>query len=184
MPDTQIKKPTKWPKIFPPLTSEQKAISDDFMKYWHEALSSRYGIVDEFNHNYVVKTAPEKFIRTLEIGAGNGEHLEYEKLNQEQKANYVAVDIRENMIAELHNRFPEFRAVVGDCQKRMNFEDGYFDRILAIHVLEHLPNLPVAIREMYRLCDKDHGVLSVLMPCEGGLDFPWFSGQALKKSLK
>jgi len=75
MPDSKIKQNAKWPKIFPPLTSQQVAISDDFMKYWHEVLSSRHGIVDEFNHNYVVKTAPPGFVRTLEIGAGNGEHL-------------------------------------------------------------------------------------------------------------
>ena len=35
--------------------------------------------------------------------------------------------------------------------------DGYFDRILAVHVLEHLPNLPAAIRECYRLCNKTKG---------------------------
>ena len=29
---------SKWPKTFPPLTPEQKRISDDFMKYWHEVL--------------------------------------------------------------------------------------------------------------------------------------------------
>ncbi|MEI6708722.1 MAG: class I SAM-dependent methyltransferase [Methylococcales bacterium] len=171
MPDIEINKHTKWPKIFPPLTPEQVIVSDDFMQYWHEVLPRRYGIVDEFNHNYVVKTAPQKFTRTLEIGAGNGEHLKYERLNEQQKANYFAVDIRENMIADLNKQFPEINAVVGDCQLRMDFEDGYFDRILAIHVLEHLPNLPVAVSEMYRLCDKDQGVLSIVIPCEGSLAY-------------
>ncbi len=171
MPDSKIKQNAKWPKIFPPLTPEQVAISDDFMKHWHEALSRGYGITDGFNHKYVVKTAPPDFVRTLEIGSGTGEHLKYERLNQEQRDNYVAVDIRENMMAELRSQFPEIRAVVGDCQTRMNFADGLFDRILAIHVLEHLPNLPAAIREMYRLCDKDRGVLSIVIPCEGSLAY-------------
>lgn len=163
--------PVKWPKTFPPLTPEQTAISDDFMKYWHEVLPRKYGIVDEFNHNYVVKTAPKNFSRTLEIGAGNGEHLKYENLSPEQEANYVAVDIRENMIAKLSEQFPHIKAIVGDCQGRMNFEDGFFDRILAIHVLEHLPNLPAAVREMHRLCDKNRGVLSIVIPCEGSLAY-------------
>ena len=161
----------KWPKTFPPLTPEQAAVSDDFMKYWHEVLPRRYGVVDEFNHHYVVKTASKNFARTLEIGAGNGEHLKYEKLNAAQKGHYIAVDIRENMVAELRKQFPEIRAVVGDCQQRMDFEDGYFDRILAIHVLEHLPNLPAAVREMHRLCDKNRGVLSIVIPCEGSLAY-------------
>ncbi len=168
---TKIKPYAKWPKTFPPLTRAQAGISDDFMKYWHEVLPRRYGIVDEFNHNYVVKTAQKNFTHTLEIGAGNGEHLKYEKLSQEQKGNYVAVDIRENMVAEIHSQFPDIRAVVGDCQKRMDFDDGHFDRILAIHVLEHLPELPSAVREIHRLCDKNRGVLSIVIPCEGSLAY-------------
>ena len=27
---------TRWPKVIPPLTPEQQAISDDFMRHWHE----------------------------------------------------------------------------------------------------------------------------------------------------
>ena len=171
MPDDNTGLRAKWPKTFPPLSAEQIAISNDFMKYWHEVLPNRYGVVDRFNHNYAVDAAPKNFSRTLEIGAGNGEHLKYEKLDPEQRANYFAVDIRENMIAELKSQFPEVNAVVGDCQGRMDFEDGHFDRILAIHVLEHLPNLPLAVKEMHRLCDKSRGVLAIVIPCEGSLAY-------------
>lgn len=159
--------PTKWPKRLPPLSLEQQQISDDFIKYWHEVLPRRYGFVDEFNHRYPVQNSPKLFVKTLEIGAGIGEHLEYEKLNAEQELDYVAVDIRENMIAEIRRRFPKVKAVVGDCQRRLHFRDDYFDRILAIHVLEHLPDLPAAVREMHRVCDKQGGVLSIVIPCEG-----------------
>ncbi|MCX7217344.1 MAG: class I SAM-dependent methyltransferase [Burkholderiales bacterium] len=161
----------KWPKLFPPLTPAQAEISDDFMKYWHEVLPKRYGIVDRFNHTYAVKAAPANFSRTLEIGAGNGEHLKYEKLSADQKVNYFAVDIRENMVSELRAQFPDVNAIVGDCQGVMSFEDDYFDRVLAIHVLEHLPNLPAAVKEMHRLCNKSRGVLSIVIPCEGSLAY-------------
>jgi len=171
MPKNNDQRAKKWPKTFPPLTAQQEEISNDFVQYWHEVLPRRYGVIDEFNHKYVVRNAPENFTHTLEIGAGNGEHLKYEKLNLAQKLNYVAVDIRENMITELRKQFPEINSVVGDCQTRMDFEDGYFDRILAIHVLEHLPNLPAAVREMSRLCDKNRGVLSIVIPCEGSLAY-------------
>jgi ubiquinone/menaquinone biosynthesis C-methylase UbiE len=157
----------KWPKISAPLTAEQQIISDDFMRYWHEVLPKKFGIVDKFNHRYPVLTAPASFRRTLEIGAGTGEHLDYEKLTIEQEDNYFAVDIRENMIAALRLRFPNIKAIVGDCQERLDFKDGNFDRILAIHVLEHLPNLPLAVKEMHRLCEKKRGVLSIVIPCEG-----------------
>jgi SAM-dependent methyltransferase len=158
---------THWPKTIPPLTPEQKAISDDFMKYWHEVLPRRYGIIDDFNHGYAVKQAPAAFRTTLEIGAGLGEHIEYEKLTPEQESQYFALELRENMAAEIRRRFPRVQVRVGDCQERLDFPDGFFDRILAIHVLEHLPNLPAAVREMHRLCHPGHGILSVVIPCEG-----------------
>jgi SAM-dependent methyltransferase len=158
---------SKWPKTFPPLTDEQKQISDDFMKYWHEVLPRRFGRIEKFNHGYPVRRAPAKFHRTLEIGAGLGEHLEHERLTPEQEKNYYAVELRPNMTAALQERFPRIKAITGDCQQRLDFPDGYFDRMLAVHVLEHLPNLPAAIREMHRLCDKQVGVFSVVIPCEG-----------------
>jgi SAM-dependent methyltransferase len=157
----------KWPKRFPPLNSEQKAISDDFMKYWHEVLPRRFGMADAFNHKYPVRTVGRNFFRSLEIGAGLGEHLGFERLTPEQARNYYAVDIRANMVDALRERHPEVNAIVADCQQRLDFPDGYFDRILAIHVLEHLPNLPGTVKEIFRLCDKSKGIVQVIIPCEG-----------------
>ena len=156
------------PRFSPPLTKEQRRISDDFMKYWHEVVPKQYGIIDHFNHSYPVWHAPASFVRTLDIGAGLGEHLAYEKLTPEQEVNYVAVDLRENMCATTQKRFPRVQVVVGDCQKGLNFPTGYFDRIIAVHVLEHLPDLPRAVNEMHRLCRKPDGTFSVVIPCEGG----------------
>ena len=160
-----------WPKVLPELTPEQQRISDDFMRYWHEVLPRRYALAEDFNHNYPVRHAPKHFLRTLEIGAGLGEHLSYERLTPEQKTHYVAQELRENMAAQIKQRFPEVLTCIGDCQARLDFGDGHFDRILAIHVLEHLPNLPAAIAEMYRLCNKESGVFSVVIPCEGGIAY-------------
>src|ERR1043166_4904956 len=141
-----------WPKIIPPLTPEQKAISDDFMRYWHEVLPKRFGIVDEFNHRYPVKHAPCEFLSTLEVGAGLGTHLQYEQLTAEQERNYVALELRENMAAEIRRRFPAIQAEVGGCQ-------------------EQLANLPAALRELHRVCHPERGALSVVIPCEGGFAY-------------
>jgi ubiquinone/menaquinone biosynthesis C-methylase UbiE len=171
MPKKFTQSSQKWPKRFPPLSPEQVAISDDFVKYWHETLPRKYSVVDEFNHRYVVNHAPIDFRRTLEIGAGLGEHLRYERLTPAQEENYVAVEIRSNMVEQLKKRFPRIKTIVGNCQERLEFDDGYFDRVLAIHVLEHLANLPAAVREMHRLCDKVKGALSIVIPCEGSLAY-------------
>lgn len=156
-----------WPKVIPPLTPEQERISNDFMEYWHDVLPRRYGIVDRFNHRYPVKYSPTAFERTLEIGAGIGEHLEYERLTPEQEANYYALELRQNMSQRIAERFPRVHVVQADCQKPLPFTDGFFDRILAIHVLEHLPNLPACLQELHRVCDKQRGALSIVLPCEG-----------------
>lgn len=161
----------KWPKIIPPPTPEEKRVNDDFMEYWHNVLPKTYGFADKFNHEYAVKNAPMEFLKTLEIGAGLGEHLDYEKLSLDQRKSYHSVELRANMVQQIRERYPDVNVVHGDCQKKLPFEDGYFDRILAIHVLEHLPDLPACIAEMYRLCNKDHGIFSVVIPCEGSLAY-------------
>jgi SAM-dependent methyltransferase len=158
---------SKWPKLLPPLTAEQKKRSDEFMKLWHEVLPQRYGLVERFNHNFPVRHSPRDFTTTIEIGAGLGEHINYEKLSPEQERNYHCNEYRENMAAEIRRRFPNVQTVVGDCQQRMDFPDGFFDRYIAVHVLEHLQNLPAAIREAYRLLNKQTGCMLVVLPTEG-----------------
>ena len=157
----------KWPKHVPPLTAEQTAIGNDFMAYWHSLLPRHFSLIERFNHGYPVWHAPRTFKTTLEIGAGLGEHIVHEPLTAEQQRHYYALELRPNMARAIQERFPKINSIVGDCQERLDFPDGYFDRILAIHVLEHLPNLPATVREAYRLCDKQRGVLSVVIPCEG-----------------
>lgn len=157
----------KWPKVLPELTEEQRELSDRFMKIWHEELPKKYGMIEEFNHRTPVKFSPGDFRTTLEIGAGLGEHLEYEVLSEEQRRGYYCNEFRENMAAEIRRRYPEVQTVVGDCQARMDFEDGFFDRIIAVHVLEHLPNLPACVTEMRRLLNAELGRLLVVIPTEG-----------------
>jgi SAM-dependent methyltransferase len=157
----------KWPKTFPPLTAEQQRINDDFMKRWHEVLPNRYGMIEKFNHTFPARHSRPGFKTTLEIGAGLGEHVNYEKLTPEQEQNYYALELRPNMAARIKANHPRIQAIVGDCQTRLDFPDGYFDRYIAVHVLEHLPNLPACLREAYRLLNRERGQLLVVIPCEG-----------------
>lgn len=161
---------TKWPKTIAPLTPEQKEINDDFMAHWHKQLpnSLKFKLVEFFNNGYPKWHAPTHFKTTLEVGAGLGEHIAQQTLSEEQQKNYVALELRENMAENIRSRFPLINTCIGDCQERLPFEDNYFDRILAIHVLEHLSNLPTAVKEMYRLINKEKGIFSVVIPCEGG----------------
>jgi SAM-dependent methyltransferase len=157
-----------WPKRLPELTPEQQQIRNDFMKLWHEVLPRRYGAIERFNHRFAVRFAPAfPGCRTLELGAGLGEHLEYEDL---EKQEYHCVELRPEMAAEITRRFPSVKAEVGDCQQRLPYPDGHFDRVVIVHVLEHLPDLPAALREVRRVL-KPSGRLAVVYPCDPGLAY-------------
>lgn len=158
-----------WPKVLPPLSPEQQLRSNEFMRLWHEELAARprYGLVEQFNHSFPVRHSPAGFRTTLEIGAGLGEHLAYEKLTPDQERNYYCNEMRENMAAAIRQRWPQVNTVVGDCQQPLDFPEGFFDRYIAVHVLEHLPNLPAAIREAHRLLNKETGRMLIVVPTEG-----------------
>ena len=161
----------KWPKVLPELTAEQTAVHDDFMKRWHEIVPRRYGAIDRFNQTFPVKHSRPGFRATLEIGAGLGEHIHYEVLTAEQESEYWALEMRASMAERIREAHPRVQTVVGDCQQRLDFADGYFDRYIAVHVLEHLPNLPTCVSEAWRLLDKQRGQLLAVIPCEGGLAY-------------
>jgi SAM-dependent methyltransferase len=155
--------PGLWPKRLPALTDEQKRIREEFMALWHDVLP-RYGAVEGFNHAYPLRSRDGSRVRTLEIGAGLGGHLPFEDLATQE---YHALELRADMARRITERFPSVTVAVGDCQARIPYDDASFDRVLAIHVLEHLPDLPAALQEVRRVI-RPGGTFSVVIPCEGG----------------
>jgi len=155
-----------WPKQRQPLTDRQQAILQDWYAHWLTVAQPRYGAINRFNHKYAARSAA-KGIRTLEIGAGTGEHLVFEDLDAQQ---YFALELRQELAERLQSRFPNVRTIVGDCQHRIDVPDGFFDRVLAVHVLEHLTDLPRALLEVARVL-RPGGVFSAVIPCEGGVGY-------------
>jgi SAM-dependent methyltransferase len=158
---------TSWPKILPQLTPEQIQIRDSFMRDHLEAMQHKwYGVIENFNHGYPLKSFSSGS-RTLEVGAGIGSHLNWENY---QVQDYYALELREDLVKKLSEKYPGVHAITADCQEQLPFENNFFSRIMAIHVLEHLPNLPAALREIHRVLAID-GKFSVVIPCEGGLAY-------------
>jgi SAM-dependent methyltransferase len=157
-----------WPKAVPPLDDAQRRISDEFMQHWHDVLPAKYGAIERFNHGYALQFLPklDRF-RTLEIGAGIGAHLAFEDISRQD---YHCVELRQNMADALKERFPQVTVSVGDCQKNLPYEDNSFDRVVVIHVLEHLPDLPGCLDEVDRVL-KPGGIFSVVLPCDPGLAY-------------
>ena len=157
---------TKWPKELPPIDPEHQATIDDAIRRWHENLPGSYQMIERFNHRYPLRSIGglEGHLRTIEIGAGLGEQLAYEDLTGQD---FTCVEMRPEMAAGIRERFPAVTTIVGDCQQQLPLDAGSFDRAIAVHVLEHLPNLPKALDELRRLL-RVGGRLSVVIPCDPG----------------
>lgn len=111
-----------------------------------------------------------KFSQVLEIGAGTGEHLRHVKhdfdsyllTDHDQKA----LDVAKNKLEQVQSRGCfKFSKTNG---YKLDYKSNSFDRTIATHVLEHIPNPHLAIKEWARVT-KNNGVLSILIPTDPGI---------------
>ena len=160
--------PAAWPKTPPALTPQQQAAREAFMRAWLEELPGRYGAIERFNHGALSHLPLRRGKwRTLEIGAGIGAHAAFEDLEAQE---YHCLDYRGEFCDTLRG-IPGIAGVTeANIEHETPFAAGSFDRIVAIHVLEHLRNLPDAIAEIDRILAND-GIFDVVLPCEGGLSY-------------
>jgi SAM-dependent methyltransferase len=152
----------QWPKTVPPLTPAQLAAREAWYIIWLERYNKN-GIMEYFNQGFPASLPVPKVCRTLQIGPGRGDTLSASDMASDT---YHVLELRDEFCKKLAERMPVERIHQGSIEERQNFPDGSFDRVLAVHVLEHLPNLPAALAETERLLTPD-GVLDVILPCEG-----------------
>jgi phosphatidylethanolamine/phosphatidyl-N-methylethanolamine N-methyltransferase len=147
----------------------------DAVNYNGRSLASR---VLQHGHSLVEKGfGPEAYFDTvLEVGAGHGEHIDSVR---HQYRRWIMTDINAD---ELRRRWdtPEARArgiEVGaaDAKNLAGYEDNSADRLLASHVLEHLPDPCSVLREWSRVV-KPGGTISLVQPCDPG--FAWRFGRS------
>lgn len=156
-----------WPKVPPTLTAEQQSAREQFEMHWHQQLPHKYRLLERFNHTFPARLPIKDGCRTLEIGAGIGGHLPFEELSRQD---YYVLEKRPRFCEELRKKVDSDRVICGDIETRLSFPEGLFDRVVAIHVLEHLRRLPDALEEISRVMKAD-GVLDVVLPCEGGFAY-------------
>jgi SAM-dependent methyltransferase len=157
---------SKWPKQRPALSTEQLRILEDWYSYWLGVQPGTFSRVTRFNNEYSLRSY-RPGARTLEIGAGTGEHLAFENLTNQE---YLTLELRQSFAEQIRRNYPRIQVILGDCEQRIDLPDSSIDRAIAIHVLEHLAGLPGALDEIRRILKPD-GAFSVVIPCEGGFAY-------------
>ena len=122
-------------------------------------------------------TGQAHFGRVLEIGAGTGEHLPYVRHTFDEYTlsdlDPQTLEVAKKKLAGIHDGRVRFEAQTGSS---LTYADNTFDRIVASHVLEHINQPHLALKEWYRVL-KHGGVLSILIPTDPGL--AWRLGRHL-----
>lgn len=117
------------------------------------------------------------FSQVIEIGAGTGEHLQFVRHEYDR---YVLTDIDPKTLEVARRKLtaPHAGELAFETQEstRLSYDDNSFDRLIATHVLEHIYQPHLALKEWQRVVKKG-GLLSILIPTDPGL--AWRLGRHL-----
>ena len=158
---------------------------DEYVRQWaemYEASNYGKGMAGYFlRRSHVWSERPfgpdTRFSKVLEVGAGTGIHVRF-----------VRHAFDEYWLTDLNPPFLEKLVIGDDTPARgrihiksenataLSFPDNTFDRLIAAHVLEHLPQPHLVLREWVRVL-RPGGILSLVLPCDPGV--AWRVGRAV-----
>lgn len=106
-------------------------------------------------HEHVISLLEaEEASSVLDLGCGRGEHLRMLARTMPAGARLVGLDFREQVLEEARaavDEDPRFEFLQGDVSERLPFEDGEFDRVLSVNMLEAIPAKDELAREAHRV---------------------------------
>lgn len=124
------------------------------------------------SHTLLEKTLPSSGgVETiLEVGAGSGHHFPY--VNK-CFTKYLMTDGSREMLAIAAEKYSKevSSGRLGIEQQdatRLSYPDNSVDRLIATHVLEHLPK-PVNVLMEWNRVVRSGGLISIVLPCDPGL---------------
>lgn len=119
----------------------------------------------------------DHFPQVLEIGAGTGEHLGFVRHSFDK---YVLSDLDAKTLEvakrKLNDKFGSKLMFETQSGEGLSYADNSFDRLIATHVLEHIYQPHLALKEWARVV-KHGGILSILIPTDPGI--AWRLGRHL-----
>ncbi len=117
----------------------------------------------------------DHFSTVLEVGAGTGIHIQQVRHAFDQ---YIISDIDDRYLKTADvDDVSNFKIVVAtEDATNLSFPDNSIDRLIAAHVLEHLPNPHLVLKEWHRVL-KPGAAMTILLPCDPGI--AWRLGRCL-----
>jgi SAM-dependent methyltransferase len=160
---------TKWPKQLKELSPELREKAKNWEADWLPHMNSAYGFVPRFNEAFLKAVTPKLGANptVLEIGPG----LSNQVRSLLSHSTYYCIERRNDFCEEIRKVVPAEHVFHQVAEERVPVDDHFFDAVLAIHLLEHLRNLPATLREIRRIL-KPNGHLFAVIPCEGS---PFYS---------
>lgn len=159
-----------------------------YLAQWNDAyqrLNYNQGLSSYFlgkSHDWAESSfAPtHHFARVLEVGAGTGAHIDSVRHTFDE---YVMTDMNIDILQTAAKRSAATRNVRTEQQDatKLTYPDASFDRLIATHVLEHLPAPHQVLREWHRVV-KPGGVITLVLPCDPGI--AWRLGRAIGSRAK
>jgi hypothetical protein len=147
----------KFPKIRKPLSKKVKKIfNKEYLKNRKNILSQ---ISERWMHLSIKGRNSKKKFATLEIGAGNLNHLKYE--GSTNLLNYSIIEPKKFLLKG--NKYLKVVKIYEDLNQ---VKKKSIHRIISCAVLEHLTNLPDYLVFSSK-CLKNNGYQSHSIPCEG-----------------
>ncbi len=125
---------------------------------------------------------PKDVETVLDIGFGRGQ-IPYRMKNEGKKVTSIGLEL-ESYGVDLAQIEKDGIKLIEANVENMPFDDNSFDCVIASHILEHVPNMGIALQEIRRVLKKN-GYLVLLIPkyddyiCAGHINTGWNIGQLI-----
>jgi phosphatidylethanolamine/phosphatidyl-N-methylethanolamine N-methyltransferase len=100
----------------------------------------------------------------LEVGSGNGEHLDFIKHGFDE---YVMLDLRKTELNSNWNSDKRIATLEGNAES-LPFKAGEFDRVISTCLLHHVQNPELVLNEIDRVLSQN-GTATIFLSCDPGL---------------
>lgn len=134
-----------------------------WQRFWHRG---RLRLLER-----AIRRLPHRPTRILDLGCHSGWLTSF--LATWTGAFVTGLDFSKSAIAYGRRHRPALRLEVADITKTLAFPDGHFDLVTAFDVLEHLPDVPMLLREARRVLQLG-GVLLITIPTGRLFNVVWW----------